>query len=184
MESMKLCRYFIYIIQDTTVIDPIVYQVGNESVDIKYKPIYIGRGCNKRDMSHLSESHNPRVNKIVKQGHTKIEKVLTNLSWVESVTFEQELIYRIGRLDLEQGPLFNATGGIYWNEDKRPGKPGPLNLELNKIKLILDSLNKFHSRKLAVAALGISERTIFRMLKDYNIQKTKIAVKNYYYWQL
>lgn len=181
LEESRLIRYFVYIIQDTSVKDPIVYQIGEESIELQYKPIYVGRGYGNRDTSHLSESHNPDVKRMVETYNVKIEKVLSNLSWIDSVNFEQELIYSIGRRDLDKGPLLNASGGIYWNQNKSPEKPGPLNLELNKVKLILDRLNQLSKKRLVAESLGISERSLYRLINDYNIAVKKDGKQVQYY---
>lgn len=179
-------RYFIYIIQDTQIEDPIIYQIGDHTIQLNYKPIYVGRGCGDRHMSHVKESHNPRVNQFIKENtnHYLIEKVIIDLPWTSSVMLEQGLIYTIGRLDLGTGPLFNDTASVRWNEDDIPGKLSHLNLELNKLNLMLSRLNKLRNMHAVAESLGISERTLYRMMKGYNIQKERISPGKYEYYQI
>lgn len=183
---VKLVRYFVYIIQDTRVKDPIIYQIGDHTVQFNYKPIYVGRGCGNRHMSHIDDSHNPEINKFIENNpnHYLIEKVITDLSWQKSVILEQGLIYTIGRLDLNAGPLLNNVAGIHWNEDNLQIEPSPLNLELNKLKLILERLNSLSNRSIVAKSLGISERTLYRMINDYQIKKIKIKKDTYEYYQI
>lgn len=183
---LKLTRYFVYVIQDTRIIDPIVYQIGNYTIQLNYKPIYVGRGCGDRHMSHVNESHNAEVNHFIKKNnnHYLIEKVVINLSWQSSVNVEQGLIYTIGRKDLNKGPLFNNAAGIHWNEDNLPKEPGPLNLELNKINLILNRLNTLNKKHIAAKSLGISERTLYRIMQGYKIKRERISKNVYEYFQI
>ncbi len=184
--SAKLVRYFVYIIQDTRIKDPIIYQIGDHTIQLNYKPIYVGRGCGNRHLSHMDESHNPRVNQFIKQNpdHYLIEKFIIDLSWQSSVILEQGLIHTIGRIDLGNGPLLNDTAGVNWNEDKLLHEIGPLNLELNKLNLVLARLNKLNNRRNVSESLGISERTLYRMMVDYKIQKERISPGKYEYFQI
>jgi hypothetical protein len=184
--SIKLVKYFVYIIQDIQIEDPIIYQIGDHTIQLNYKPIYVGRGCGNRHMSHVKESHNPRVNQFIKENpnHYLIEKVIIDLPWTNSVMLEQGLIYTIGRLDLGTGPLFNDTAGVHWNEDNIHKEPGPLNLELNKLIFMLNRLNKLSNKRIVAESLGVSERTLYRMMKGYNIQKERISPGKYEYFQI
>jgi hypothetical protein len=183
--TSKLVRYFVYIVQDTRANDLVVYQIGDYTIQLSYKPIYVGRGCNNRHLSHADESHNPRVCQFVKENpnHYLIEKVIVDLSWKSSVILEQGLIYNIGRLDLETGPLFNDTAGVNWTECRTKYEIGPLNLELNKLNLILSRLNKVRPLHKVAKSLGISERTLYRMLKDYRVERKRISQGEYEYFQ-
>ncbi len=178
-------RYFVYIIQDCNFTYDKQLNVFGKEVSINYKPIYVGRGCGERDKVHLAESHNNEVNKIISErgDFIIIKKVLENLSWYESVKIEQKLIYDIGRFDLGIGTLLNKAGGINLDlvEDENISEIGTLNLEYNKINLILKRLNSLKDKKETADSLGISERTLYRLLKDYNIKTTKVDNKKTYY---
>ncbi len=184
---VKLVRYFVYAILDTSETDATIYQVGDHTIQINHKPIYIGRGCGDRHLSHVKDSHNNRVKKFIEENPNsyKIEKIIDNISWKESVLLEQTLIYSIGRLDLDKGPLYNDSAGMYWADtDVSNFKITPLNLELNKLQLIIKRLNALSNRKKVAESLGISERTLYRLINHYNIKFIKIGYKKYKYYQL
>lgn len=46
-----------------------------------------------------------------------------------------------------------------------------LNLEQNRQRLVLKALNKMGSIKYAAPKLGLSERTVSRLCKDWSIEK-------------
>lgn len=183
--NLKLMKYFVYVIQDSEFPLKKQFNTFDKEVSLNYKPIYVGRGCGERDKVHLVESHNKEVNKIISEKHNFIiiEKVLENLSWYESVKIEQKLIYDIGRFDLGIGTLLNRSGGINLDlsEDENISEIGTLNLEFNKINLVLKRLNSLKTKKEAADSLGISERTLYRLLKDYNIKNAKVDNKRVYY---
>jgi hypothetical protein len=184
---IKLVRYFVYTILDTSEPDATIYQVGDNTIQINYKPIYIGRGCGDRQLSHVKSSHNPRVKQFVEKNKNsyKIEKLIDNISWKESVLIEQTLIYSIGRLDLDKGPLYNDSAGVHWTDnDVSDFKITPLNLELNKLQLVIKRLNALSNRKKVAESLGISERTLYRLMNLYNIKSIKIGHRKYKYYQL
>lgn len=179
-------RYFVYVIQDTSVEESTIYQIEDHIIQLNYKPIYIGRDCGDRHLNHVNESHNSKVKDFIKKNPGKflIEKVAIDLTWTDSVLIEQKLIYDICRENLNKEALFNNSVGVHWNEDQVLSKITPLNLKLNKVKLILKRLNTMNSKKTAAESLGISERTLYRLMHNYNIKATKIGRKKYEYYQI
>lgn len=177
MLNIKLMRYYVYVIMDTTAEWNEYYRLNKTNIHLKYKPIYIGRGCGDRYLSHINKSHNPRVKNLINENKDTIiiKKIINDISWIESVSYEQYLIYHIGRLDLQTGPLYNDTGGINWNTNRlvNINDISDLNLEVNKVNMLLKRLNKYDNKRLAAESLGISERTLYRMCKDYSIVKVK-----------
>lgn len=56
-----------------------------------------------------------------------------------------------------------------------------LDIEYNRIKLVLKALNSTPSVKDAAKELGVSERTVFRTMNIYDIEKTRTKHGEYVY---
>jgi hypothetical protein len=128
-------------------------------------PFYIGKGCGSRYRDVGSRSYNkPLHNKIQKlrnkQGHKVIEftKFLyENLSNEEALKYEIFLIEKIGRKDLNKGPLLNLTEG-------GDGVANPP----DKISKIIEDRENFEKR--------IKEgKTLKQMAKIYNCGTATIS---------
>ena len=86
----------------------------------EFEPFYIGEGLKDRLKRHLKETHSThknhhKTNKIAqlkKNGYLPIIiKIKENISKVSAQELEIELINKIGRKDLNKGPLLNMTDG-------------------------------------------------------------------------
>jgi len=86
-----------------------------------YEPFYVGKGCGNRMYEHLrlvdKDPYNPhKVNRIKKiQADTGRDPIIQQINGWDTaeyaLTHEMELIAIIGRYDLGNGPLLNATDG-------------------------------------------------------------------------
>ena len=166
---IKLVRYYIYAYVDLD--SPVDYQVST-SLGIKHfnhQPIYIGKGRGERISSHCDGSKNEGLQNLIESKRYKYIILYDSLSNLESYRIECELIYKIGRSDLGVGPLMNKSAGIHLNESK--GEIGPLNIEFNKLLLIMNALNTYKTKRAAAKALEISERTLHRYTNEYSLSK-------------
>lgn len=105
-------KYYIYAFLDSS--KPGKYTYGD--IDFKYEPFYIGKGCDDRIKSSLYDRESPfKVNKINKLRNNNIDifsiKIYENLENEQSLEIEKELIKKIGRRDIGNGPLVNQTDG-------------------------------------------------------------------------
>jgi hypothetical protein len=171
--DIKLMRYYIYAYVDLESPGNWEYDTSLGTVKFEHMPVYIGKGCGSRMEVHNKGSHNHRIDELIKKGNVEYFKIniLDNFTAHVAYRIEAELIYLIGRKDLGKGPLFNESCGLNLIEAKKHTEIRPLNLELNKILYILEILNQTSTIKEASNILGISERTIYRINKDYNFKK-------------
>jgi hypothetical protein len=107
-------EYYVYAYLDPR--KPGKYVYGNLEFD--YLPFYVGKGKGNRMLDHLNEKtiSNPYKTRII----TKIQesdlypiiiKIKENLSDKESINIEMETIAKIGRSNINNGPLTNLTNG-------------------------------------------------------------------------
>jgi hypothetical protein len=104
--------YYVYVYLDPR--KPGVFNYGG--IEFPFEPFYIGKGTRGRCYSGIRDKKSSRkvskINSIIKGGEfpiiMKIEEGLTNK---ESQEKEITYIKKIGRMDLELGPLTNMTSG-------------------------------------------------------------------------
>lgn len=112
------CIYYVYVYLDPRKSGKYVY----EDVEFDYEPFYVGKGHGDRINEHLHTigKTNPtnsfmvsKVNRIFEgTGQYPIRRKLEDgLTDADALALEQEWIGRIGRADLEEGPLTNHTNG-------------------------------------------------------------------------
>ncbi len=175
-DNLKLNRYYVYVIQDLNEQIDVTYNVSNRLYSFNNKPIYDGRGRGSRYTDHFKDITNPGLEKIKAKNINNLisEKITEDISWRESVILENNLINSIGRSDLNLGPLVNLAGGKSFSEDNSYNNISSLNLELNKINLILERLNnkRYKTKSDKAKSLGISERSLYRYINEYKIKKT------------
>jgi hypothetical protein len=80
------------------------------------KVVYVGKGCGRRAKEHLGGTNNFMFFDWLcelKQKGIEVEPyiVAKNLSQIEALALEKELIKQYGRLDLGTGTLFNLSSG-------------------------------------------------------------------------
>jgi hypothetical protein len=95
-----------------------------------YQPIYIGKGCGNRDITHLSDclakgsNYNWRFYKVLRKIiNSNLKPIVIrhqdNLSEQQAFELEKQLISKIGRQTLDNGPLLNiADGGNGWSSEE------------------------------------------------------------------
>jgi hypothetical protein len=117
---MQENEYYVYIYLDPR--KPGVYEYGGLKFD--YEPFYVGKGCQKRKLSHLNESSlkrgndSPKVAKIRKITKGGLNPIIieykSGLTESESLQLEDTLIKIIGSQfinDIIDGPLCNMLLG-------------------------------------------------------------------------
>jgi len=105
-------KYYIYVFLDKS--KPGEYKYGDLKFD--FEPFYIGKGTGDRIRTSLLDRESPfKVNKIKKikrlGGEIVKLKLFENLENLEALEKEIEVINKIGRRDLKNGPLVNQTNG-------------------------------------------------------------------------
>jgi hypothetical protein len=172
--KIKLVRFYLYVYLDTN--KPGFYNIDTSLGEFKfeYTPIYIGKGADNRMEYHQSKScRNKRLKEKIEEGNFECYVIKKDLPSHLAYRLESELIFKIGRIDTNTGPLFNETGGVILMEADKYSEIGPLHLEFNKLMLILKILNTSKTITSASKKLGISERTIYRYIKGYNLEKSE-----------
>lgn len=138
-------RFYVYIYLDPRKPGKYIYGEYN----FNYEPIYVGKGCNQRDILHLSIYKKVKskfyntLNKIINNGFTPIFfRIKDNLIEEESFKLEIKLISIIGRQINKNGPLLNyrtgGDGGSHSEETKKKiseSHIGIKNTEETKIKI-------------------------------------------------
>ena len=161
-------KYFNYIYLDPR--KPGVYTYKDVPFIFKYEPFYVGKAASKKRMkSHLSTSLNIKyasgkfkcslIKAIKNAGLTPIYYAINkNISEFEALENEKFLILKIGRRDLNRGPLTNL-------KDSDKGKSNMLvstkTRELKRQKNLGKTLSEEHKKKIGLSNKGfISPLTI------------------------
>jgi len=136
-------------------------------------PLYVGKGKGNRYLvsSHLGTSNPLLKNKILEIGkkNVQIEFPHKDLIELESFDLEEQYIQRIGRRDLNQGPLYNLTNGGEGSSGHNPYWKGRHHSKETKRKLSLACTGYSHTEEakrkigLASTARKRSEETRIRM---------------------
>ena len=117
--KQEIDDFYVYIFLDTEKIGP--YYFDNYSFN--YQPFYVGKGHKKRYLKHMiyafskeCQSYNTyfyrKIRKMTQnQKIPLILKIKENLAQTEAFNLEKDLIKKIGRRDLNLGPLCNLTDG-------------------------------------------------------------------------
>ena len=113
-------KYYIYIYLNPLKPGKFNYQ----DLNFDFEPIYVGKGTGKRIHYHLTSCQNKnnkagyrrlfyqKLRKIIKSGFSPIIITLKeNLSEKEAFVLEAELISKIGRRIMKEGPLCNNSKG-------------------------------------------------------------------------
>lgn len=167
-------RFYLYVYLDTE--SPGFYQIETSMGEFtfRHKPIYIGKGTDNRIEYHQSNScKNQRLKEKIKKGSFDCFIIKKNLPSHLAYILESELIYKIGREDLESGPLFNESSGVNLVEADKKIEVGPLHLEFNKLMRIIYVLNSSRTLKESAKKLGISERSVYRFINGYRLKKVE-----------
>lgn len=171
--KINLVRFYIYVYLDTN--KPGIFNTNTSMGEFKFNhmPIYIGKGSDHRMEYHQTNScRNQRLKNKIEEGNFECYIIEKDLPSHLAYKLESELIYKIGRIDTNSGPLFNETGGVNLIEADKHAEIGPLHLEFNKLILILKILNTSKNLRQAAEKLGISERSIYRYKKEYKLEKS------------
>lgn len=162
---------YIYVYVDISKPGFYQYTTSMGTFTFDHMPVYIGKGMYDRINSHIESAKNNRLKELIDTGDFDCYKISEDLSSHLAYKLEAELIYKIGRLDLDKGPLFNESAGIRLIEANKFDNIGPLHIEFNKIINIIKALNSTKTLKEAANLLEISERTLHRYKKSYRLQR-------------
>lgn len=104
-------KYYIYVFLDDTKPGEYIYN----GLKFDYEPFYIGKGTDDRIITSMCDKGTFKSNKIKsirnKGGKVIRYKLFENLDNLESLELEKIIINKIGRKDLNKGPLTNLTDG-------------------------------------------------------------------------
>jgi len=104
-------KFYIYVFMDSTKIGNFKYG----EYEFEYEPFYIGKGTSDRIITSKCDKRTFKSNKIksIKNlgGQVISRKLHENISFEDSITLEKQIIQKIGRRDLDLGPLTNLTDG-------------------------------------------------------------------------
>jgi hypothetical protein len=171
--KVKLVRFYLYVYLDLE--KPGIYNIDTSLGEFTFNhtPVYIGKGADKGIEYHQAEScRNQRLKEKIKEGTYECYIIKKELPSHLAYYLESELIYKIGRININSGPLFNETGGVNLIEADKYAEIGPLHLEFNKLILILKMLNTSKNLRQAAQKLEISERSVYRYIKGYRLEKS------------
>ena len=119
-------RFYVYVFLDSTKPGEWIY----EDLKFDFEPFYIGKGTADRMINSKCDKKTFKSNKIKsikeKGGEVISMKIFGNLSVEESIKIEIELIKKIGRRELDLGPLTNLTDG---GDGRWNGKNPPESIE-------------------------------------------------------
>ena len=167
---INYCNY-VYVYMDPLIKSKI--EIGIDDIILTNEPFYVGKG--KSNRVNLSQKRNQetlkKIDSLKNIGKEPILIIIkNNLNSLQAVKLESFLINKIGRKDLEKGPLLNKYGGIKFMEINSIFEEiGDYHIETGKNRIILDALNRKRYIKDAAKELGISSRTLHRRIIDLKI---------------
>lgn len=163
-----MCRYYVYAYCNTN--DDWFHNVtiGEYSFDFKNKPFYIGKGCTNR-INYKDKKHLEVLERLTLP-HTKV-KLIEGLNNQDSHYIESYLITHFQKAS-DGGILLNKSGGIHL---PTKGILTELNIDLNKFILTLKALNSSKTRAECAKKLAISERTLYRLIDDYDLSYDRVC---------
>lgn len=104
-------KYYVYVLLDSSKSGTFVYS----DLSFEYEPFYIGKGCGNRIYHTLYDKQSFKYSKIKNLKDKGVDiiaiKFLENLDNETAFENEKILISKIGRRDLNNGPLVNMTDG-------------------------------------------------------------------------
>lgn len=112
--------FYCYALLDTRKPGRYRYQLNDGFATFEYEPFYIGKGTKGRSDVHIPIALNTnakkkrysKIRKIYRLGFTvEVKRTKTLMKESDAFDLERQLIKAIGRSDLKQGPLTNATDG-------------------------------------------------------------------------
>ena len=140
--------YYVYVYQDPR--SPGIYKYGE--YEFSYEPFYIGKGRSWRFRNHLLKVKRgkypnlPKFNvikKILDEGYEPIIiKYKENMLEEESFLLEKDMIEKIGRKDLENGPLRNLTNGGEGNGNRILTEEHRKKISLSKKGIVTENMKK------------------------------------------
>ena len=165
-----------------------VYSNTNKRIDryinnfyFEYEPFYIGKGNGNRmyDFNNRDENLINQMKELKENNSLKIEKIIFDLTEDDAYFYEQIFINNFGRLNNGTGILYNKVKGNRKNKKEIDKNNLKLNLQYNFIEKLLIELNNEKTLKKVSIKLNISERTLFRKIKEYSLVKDK-TTKSWY----
>jgi len=174
--NLKILRFYLYAYIDTEIPGSFMVKTSMGDFIFDYMPIYIGKGAERRMEYHQSSCKNKKLEEKIKKGTYKCFIFKKDLDSHIAYALESEIIYKIGREDLNKGPLYNLSSGINLIEANNKSEIGPLHLEFNKLIHIIKILNSCKTIKKAAEKLKISQRSLYRIIKS---NKLKIQGRNW-----
>lgn len=162
-------KYYVYMFFDANEITNI--DIANIHFD--YIPFYIGKGKNERynDINNRDKNLVNHVNNLKDKNQFGIKILIDNLSEIDAYHYEQIFINNFGKLCDGTGILYNKSSGNNKTINNVDGKKIKLNIEYNFIQTIIIALNAEKTILDASKKLNISERTLYRKIKNYSIIK-------------
>jgi hypothetical protein len=167
--------FYVYVYLDPRKIGPFFYQ----ELEFEYEPFYVGKGRNWRYKYHLltvkrgkysNLPKNQKIKKIIEDGFEPIIiKYSQNLEEKQSFMIEQELILKIGRKDLNSGPLNNLSNGGEGNGNRKFSEEHRKNLSLAKSGKTTENMKK-HLKNLHKSMIG-NQRTLGMKFTKESIEK-------------
>jgi len=138
-----------------------------------YMPIYIGMGQENRinDLNSRDKILKKNIENLKTINMFGARKLFVNLTKQKAYEYESKLISLLGRIDNETGILYNKNNGNVKSLIESNKIITENNIEYNSIIVILNCLNKYKYIKDAANKLNISERTLYRKIKTYNLIK-------------
>jgi hypothetical protein len=133
------------------------FKYGNYKFD--YEPFYVGKGQGgRKEMTFRFDRKN-----------VKILQINEMMTIHDAYRLEHNLIFTIGRKDLNRGPLLNRSGGYGYKPEPEIDRSKFLEVQLNN--LILKALNTSKNKREAAKKLGISERNLYRKINNLKLIK-------------
>jgi hypothetical protein len=169
-ENLKILRFYLYAYLDTEKPGFFIVKTSMGDFTFDYSPIYIGKGSENRIEYHQSSCKNKKLKEKIEKGTYKCFIFKKDLDSHFAYALESEIIYKIGREDLNKGPLYNLSSGINLIEADSKSEIGPVHLEVKKLIHKIKVLNSSKTIKIASIKLNVSQRTIYRIIKSNRLK--------------
>jgi len=169
--------YYVY-----AILDPLsIFNRQILGVHLEYTPFYVGKGVDDRIFSPKNHHVQGKIEEINQLGKYPIYiKIAEGLKNYEAYKYEASFICHAKMQDVQ---LLNIAAGVEFDENYlvieeiKKKMNSPNRLDDAKLKNCLLALNQERSQEKAAKKLGISTRTLYRMIDRYNIKRNS----NFYY---
>ncbi|MCX7951270.1 MAG: sigma 54-interacting transcriptional regulator, partial [Clostridiales bacterium] len=135
-------------------------------IPIKIPPLRQRKEDIKILMKHILKKCSVKINKNIKEFEGRVYECFLNYNWPGNVRELENTIEYLVNMESKEYISFESLPERFKVDEKIDES---IDLKLNEKKLIEKALKMYNSRDEAAKALGIGRATLFRKIKEYNL---------------